>query len=293
MLYEKRSTSFILVCAGLLTAIFFMACGDSDVSLPETSRQVFGYQSGSLTLPEVSYNQLNPYDSIGLIHNEALCYAFNRVYDTSVYAEPYTFMDTIITRLAEYYVSKGFFEASELPAKVSGAKALMLSDVYSELFSSDSYISTYSNDSLSSLEIYYIRRVGEVVENAELSVSAVLDSISAIENDILQIDWPAGQVAAYGIISITKYSFAFWSSFSDQSIQAGGPGLAPSYVKYMAEGDIRSYLREIVDIDGRHIGWERVFEFDVASATRPIVSTATAIWDAICWAAKQIAKIWS
>lgn len=259
------------------------ACEEVSDMSPVSNTNIQALQKpGDFTPPGVTFNSLNPCDSVGLLHNAAIAYAINHLWDSTTVNDVDVYWDSVATRAAEYFVSIGSFDAGDVDQIVFDGQEKMESPEYAEVFADEDYMSDFTNDSLTALEIYYIQRIGAVVEDSTNSYSTIIDSLNEIENDIVLVNWSDGQYSACITISIAKYSFRLWKSLSTQVINCGGSGLSDENIRLCARSDVRSYLRDTLDANGDVIGHERIYEIVLSSLARPVVTTANVLWDALC-----------
>lgn len=228
----------------------------------------------SIAVPYVEYNSLNPYDSLGLVHNEAVVYALHYLSDSSYFESAEALMNRVNEGFKAYFVNeRGWLTEGDADSLFDSAMSFIVT--HQSDMKDPSALANFTSSDYSARELYYIHRIGAVIALPSPTYDVVADSLESIENDIVAESWGPTEYRALKVISVAKYSFHLWSSIAAQAqdLNGGTPVWTTHDVLCAASGDIY-YETYIAGYDDRMMP---IF------ATRPVYKIGLAsIWDFAC-----------
>jgi hypothetical protein len=273
----KQSQSTVFAIA-LLVCIVYYGCTSDDSSNPTSSNISFLAKGDGFVSPSVTFNSSNPYDSIGLIHNEAIIWVLNHVSDTATMNDSLMLSDTLISRLNIYFVDNGYISAQDIDQREPDATTFL--ENHWDDIDGMYFLTNYTNDTLSSVEVEYLNRIGNVFSGG-YTVTAALDSIDVIEQDICNTTWQGnGGNYAYPTVSVAKYSINLWKGISDQMSNEGGSVLTDAEILSKAACDVR-IVPKFIEIRGEKIYVGEDYEIDRSSIKKALQTAVSWLGNAI------------
>ena len=161
--------------------------------------------------PHVAHGPLNPdnpYDSVGIIHNEQCEFYMGYIAETdTTIAQVWAHLSAAVQNLG---TNEGWGQPY-IDALLDSAKAQWnrLDASYDPIEELQSY---NSGGAFTEREVQYMNRIGFAFEVAQDSI-VLMDSVSQIEADVNTESWNTDESAARSVISIAKHSFCFWGGF--------------------------------------------------------------------------------
>ncbi len=196
-----KQSRFIQMIIGLILLAIIAGCDASPESNIRTNSRMLG--SSQLPTVYVPYNTDNPYDSIGVMHNDAIIYALCQLSSSDsttalcVARTKLGMVDWMTTHLPFSAVTVG---AAFDSAGIDAANI--------NLIPINNLLNSYSLSVYAAGECDYINRIIQVAAMSA-SVDEKRDSILAIEYDVVHGVNPTPDILC--TISIAKYSLYLWT----------------------------------------------------------------------------------
>lgn len=187
--------------------------------LPQCGDDKSVNSSGSFTAPRVAIGPLNaqnPYDSVGILHNERCEYVLAYVSETdTTIAQIWA---KVCTGVLDYANSVGWTEEyayESLNSVKDWANSLNTSYSPIQALSSISS-STY----ITSREANYLNQIGQAFASASDS-AGLMSTLLQIETDMVEENWAPNESVALSAMSVAKHSFCMWYFTLDMGLQWG------------------------------------------------------------------------
>jgi hypothetical protein len=185
----------------------------------------------------IPLNQSNPYDSVGMMHNHALAFAFRKAAtDPSGDSDLEKF-----TRAMKSLPDSANLNIPDIDQLVNYYSDMMVNNPNTDWAQYAQDLNDANHFTVK--ELHYINAFGyalkHVTTEAELE-----DSILALENRIVNETWGSNEPKALIMISIAKHSFYFWQDALDAD------GLHKCTIGLIAgilAGDVVGFLVGVVD----------------------------------------------
>jgi hypothetical protein len=190
-LEEDMRTLFVFPVT--LVVIFALSCGCS-----EDNPSIVGV-GGAPSRVAMPYNSSNPFDSVGIKHNQMLEFLVACLpVDTSG--------DVRASAIANGIDALGDsvgWSSEQCDIYINMVGQHFIADRDSTFH--DQYISDYSAPNCTQRELNYIHEIGSVIANATDS-SGLMNGLLALETDIIAENWDDEETIALEAISIAKHS---------------------------------------------------------------------------------------
>lgn len=285
LFYKSILKLVIFACSAIVVMVLY-SCEDKEGIF----KLIITAQDNS-QVPYASFQAQNHFDSIGIYHNDILDYAlktFTIASDTLTSANKDTIQNHFNLGLRQ------FSSALPNPVLISNMDSI-ISTGYWQIHDHQqrdwpAYLATYSNANLTQRELNYIHRMGSLFTMQFSNSQVYKDSLTQIENDIINEVWSAGDTTEYTArvaISVAKHSFTFWEDVANNNSNLLSPrrkltkiqrSTLPDWVWRIAGADVAGAI-----IVGSQTGWDPL-STALGAATASAVQAVVTFWDDLtCW----------
>jgi len=201
--YAFHAYSIRLFAALFTCALLLVSCAEHKDEAPTLPESYTAMRKSNLV--HARYNAQNPFDSIGIKHNQIVhaIVASMRPWDTLDVSHMLGRCQTTTCSWAMELLHLSQEQSMEL---VQSAFALRIDS------SARRKLAAYAHDGATEREQVYIRRLGDIL-CARDRFEDTERALDALERDILAEAWPRGdstEVLARMAISIARHSFVYW-----------------------------------------------------------------------------------
>lgn len=189
-----------VLVAILLAACAFQACQNSSDPTRISSDALYP------RLTYGPYKAQNPFDSVGIRHNDACEYIYNHLEsDDSTIA---ACVDAMSEAIVTLYGGQGISEEVLLACSDT---VVMLVDAIMQTEILDVFTNYNDTTVYSATELAYFNRIGAVYATAT-TAQEVMDSLAQIENSMLNANL-GSNAPFYSTFSVLKHSFYYWNEY--------------------------------------------------------------------------------
>lgn len=260
----------------LLVALLLMTvgCDKTDKSVDPNMNVPLG------SYPNI-FNSSNPEDSAGIRHNQVCSFILRRAHaDTSSLST----LQKVIKYAKEFPDSIGI-SISNIDTVVGYHKWYVLNRRDRNPIE---LLQEADNPRFTEKEISYIRQIGGAISQVS-TMSAMTDSITAIENRIVSESWASDEHGALVAVSILKHSWYFWQDYFDGGLQKSAVDVI--LIIKMVAWDIVAYqdAYEEEEADGDVNWWMVGLETGVSSVVGGVYDVPGFV---VGWAIDAVKTVW-